>query len=178
MGPRTSGDGSRPRRSRRRRLRRNPRGGQLRTPLVSHPLVRRVGFTGSVAPGQAIGRIAAERVIPVALELGGNSPILVFADADLDAAARAAAMSVLVNSGQVCSATTRLLVERSVLGRAGTSCRRDPGRQAARRGLRPDRHFPGRTDPEDTLSGCPRDRLAVRCPVRPTPSRRRCLPPP
>uniref|UniRef100_UPI001C30651B aldehyde dehydrogenase family protein n=1 Tax=Streptomyces sp. GbtcB6 TaxID=2824751 RepID=UPI001C30651B len=83
-------------------------------PLVSHPLVRRVGFTGSVATGQAIGRIAAERVIPLALELGGKSPILVFAVADLDAAARAAAMSVLINSGQVCSATTRLLVERSV----------------------------------------------------------------
>ncbi|WP_416960485.1 aldehyde dehydrogenase family protein [Streptomyces sp. Agncl-13] len=83
-------------------------------PLVSHPLVRRIGFTGSVATGRAIGRIAAERVIPVALELGGKSPILVFADADLDAAARAAAMSVLINSGQVCSATTRLLVERGV----------------------------------------------------------------
>ncbi|MER7182375.1 aldehyde dehydrogenase family protein [Streptomyces hyaluromycini] len=83
-------------------------------PLVSHPLVRRVSFTGSVATGRAIGRIAAERVIPVVLELGGKSPILVFADADLDAAARAAAMSVLINSGQVCSATTRLLVERSV----------------------------------------------------------------
>ncbi|MGW0833406.1 aldehyde dehydrogenase family protein [Streptomyces prunicolor] len=83
-------------------------------PLVSHPLVRRVSFTGSVATGRAIGRIAAERVIPVALELGGKSPILVFADADLDAAARAATMSVLINSGQVCSATTRLLVERGV----------------------------------------------------------------
>ena len=54
-------------------------------PLVSRPLVRRVSFIGSVATG----RIAAERVIPVALELGGKSPILVFADADLDAAARA-----------------------------------------------------------------------------------------
>jgi len=82
--------------------------------LVSHHLVRRIGFTGSVTTGRAIGRIAAERVIPVGLELGGKSPILVFADADLDAAARAAAMAVLVNSGQVCSATTRLLVERSV----------------------------------------------------------------
>ncbi|MGW3291035.1 aldehyde dehydrogenase family protein [Streptomyces sp. NPDC001002] len=83
------------------------------TPLVSHPLVRRVSFTGSVATGRAIGRIAAERVIPVALELGGKSPLVVFADADLDAAARAAAMAVLINSGQICSATTRLLVERS-----------------------------------------------------------------
>ncbi|MEU6573456.1 aldehyde dehydrogenase family protein [Streptomyces sp. NPDC046805] len=83
-------------------------------PLVSHPLVRRVSFTGSVATGQAIGRIAADRVIPVALELGGKSPIVVFADADLDGAAKAAATAILLNSGQVCFATTRLLVERSV----------------------------------------------------------------
>ncbi|MGC4998437.1 aldehyde dehydrogenase family protein [Streptomyces sp. DT195] len=82
-------------------------------PLVSHPLVRRVGFTGSVATGQAIGRIAAERVIPVGLELGGKSPIVVFADADLDGAAKAAATGILANSGQICWTTTRLLVERS-----------------------------------------------------------------
>ncbi|MFJ4781724.1 aldehyde dehydrogenase family protein [Streptomyces sp. NPDC088794] len=84
------------------------------TPLVSHPLVRRISFTGSVVTGRAVGRIAAERVIPIALELGGKSLLLVFADADLDAAARAAAMAVLINSGPICSATTRLLVERGV----------------------------------------------------------------
>jgi acyl-CoA reductase-like NAD-dependent aldehyde dehydrogenase len=83
-------------------------------PLVTDSRVRRVSFTGSVATGQVIGRAAADRIIPVALELGGKSPLIVFADADLDGAARAAAATVLVNSGQVCSATTRLIVERSV----------------------------------------------------------------
>jgi acyl-CoA reductase-like NAD-dependent aldehyde dehydrogenase len=81
--------------------------------LVQHPAVRRVTFTGSVATGRAIGRMAADRIIPATLELGGKSPIIVFADADLDGAARACATAVLQNSGQICSATTRLLVERS-----------------------------------------------------------------
>jgi aldehyde dehydrogenase (NAD+) len=81
-------------------------------PLVSHPDVRKVAFTGSPATGRAIGRIAGDRIIPTTLELGGKSPMIVFADADLDAAATAAARAALANSGQVCSATTRLLVER------------------------------------------------------------------
>lgn len=83
-------------------------------PLVTHTDVRRITFTGSVPTGRAIGHVAAERVVPVTLELGGKSPLVVFADADLDGAARACAFTVLANSGQVCSATTRLLVERSV----------------------------------------------------------------
>lgn len=83
-------------------------------PLVSHDLVRKVTFTGSVQTGQAIGHIAADRIIPLTLELGGKSPVVVFADADLDGAARACASTLLLNSGQICSATTRLLVNRSV----------------------------------------------------------------
>jgi len=82
--------------------------------LVRHPEVRRVTFTGSVPTGRTIAALAAERIIPVTLELGGKSPLLVFADADLDRAARAAVATALMNSGQVCSATTRLIVERSV----------------------------------------------------------------
>jgi len=81
--------------------------------LVRHLAVRKVTFTGSVPTGQTIARIAAERIIPLTLELGGKSPLVVFADADLDRAARAAAPSALMNAGQVCSATTRLIVERS-----------------------------------------------------------------
>ncbi|OLO26071.1 aldehyde dehydrogenase [Streptomyces sp. MNU77] len=81
-------------------------------PLVSHPAVRKISFTGSVTTGAAISKLAAERAVPVTLELGGKSPLVVFSDSDLDGAARAAAATVLINSGQVCSATTRLLVER------------------------------------------------------------------
>ena len=83
------------------------------TPLVQHPEVRRIAFTGSVSTGRHLAGLAAARLIPATLELGGKSPIVVFADADLDRAAAAAAHAVAFNSGQVCSATTRLLIESS-----------------------------------------------------------------
>lgn len=83
-------------------------------PLARHPGVRRIAFTGSVAVGRRIGQIGAERIVPVSLELGGKSPNVVFADADLDAAAAAAVGTVVTNAGQICSAGTRLLVEEQV----------------------------------------------------------------
>ncbi len=83
-------------------------------PLVDHPLVAKIAFTGSLRAGREIGRKAAERVMPVTLELGGKSPDIVFADADLEAAARGAARGFTVNAGQACIAGTRILVERSV----------------------------------------------------------------
>jgi aldehyde dehydrogenase (NAD+) len=82
--------------------------------LVTHPRVRHVSFTGSVVTGQEVLRMAAEKVMPCNLELGGKSPTIVLADADLRAAARAGALAVIRNSGQSCFATTRLLVHRSV----------------------------------------------------------------
>ena len=81
--------------------------------LVSHALVRRVSFTGSPETGRLIGVAAAGRIAPFTAELGGKSPFLVFADADLDAAARKAA-GQYDDAGQVCLAGTRLLVEHSV----------------------------------------------------------------
>ncbi|UGQ13182.1 aldehyde dehydrogenase family protein [Yinghuangia sp. ASG 101] len=88
-------------------------GPEVGSPLASHPVVRRIMFTGSVATGRALGHIAADRLIPMTLELGGKSPLVVFADADLDRAVGAAVTAIAMNSGQVCSATTRLLVEAS-----------------------------------------------------------------
>jgi aldehyde dehydrogenase (NAD+) len=82
--------------------------------LVSHPQVRKVAFTGSVRAGREIGAIAAERIIPLTLELGGKSPNIVFEDADLDAAIPGAVRAITINSGQVCLAGSRLLVQRSV----------------------------------------------------------------
>ncbi|MEU6748271.1 aldehyde dehydrogenase family protein [Spirillospora sp. NPDC046719] len=82
--------------------------------LTGHPLVRHITFTGSVAGGRRVGAVAAERIVDVNLELGGKSPTIVCADADLDAAARAGALAVIRNSGQSCFATTRLLVDRAV----------------------------------------------------------------
>ncbi|MAM23754.1 MAG: aldehyde dehydrogenase [Rhodobacteraceae bacterium] len=82
--------------------------------IVKHDAVRKVAFTGSVGVGRAIGRIAAERIIPLTLELGGKSANIVFEDADLDLAAAEAVKGFTLNAGQVCSAGTRILVQRSV----------------------------------------------------------------
>ena len=84
------------------------------SPLGAHPLVRRIAFTGSVATGRHLAKLAGERLIPMTLELGGKSPLVVFADADLDKAIGAAVTVVAANAGQLCSATTRVLVEASV----------------------------------------------------------------
>ena len=84
------------------------------TPLAEHPLVRRVAFTGSVTTGRHLAHLAADRLIPLTLELGGKSPLVIFADADLDRAVAAAVSTLSFNSGQVCSATTRLLIEEPV----------------------------------------------------------------
>jgi len=83
-------------------------------PLVAHPLVRKVAFTGSIMAGQAIGRVAADKIMPLTLELGGKSASIVFEDADLKAVASATLRGFTTNAGQVCSASTRLLVQRSV----------------------------------------------------------------
>lgn len=90
-------------------------GDETGVPLVAHSGVAKLAFTGSLRAGRAIGMAAAERVIPVTLELGGKSPDLVFADADLPAAARGAVRGFTVNAGQACIAGSRVLVERSVL---------------------------------------------------------------
>ena len=89
-------------------------GPDVGTPLVTHPDVARVAFTGSVATGRHLAGLAAERLIPATLELGGKSPVVVFADADLDRAVAACVTAVSMNAGQVCTATTRLLAEASV----------------------------------------------------------------
>ncbi|HVH79665.1 MAG TPA: aldehyde dehydrogenase family protein, partial [Stellaceae bacterium] len=82
--------------------------------LAEHPDVDKVAFTGSHITGQSIIRASAGNLKRVSLELGGKSPDIVFADADLDAAVPGAAMAVFANSGQICSAGTRLFVESKV----------------------------------------------------------------
>ena len=84
--------------------------------LVAHPDVDRIAFTGSVPTGRLVSEAAARNLTPVSLELGGKSPFIVFADADLDAAV-AQAVNQFDNAGQVCLAGTRLLVEASVADR-------------------------------------------------------------
>jgi aminomuconate-semialdehyde/2-hydroxymuconate-6-semialdehyde dehydrogenase len=80
---------------------------------VAHPGVDRIAFTGSVETGKLVARTAGGNLTPVSLELGGKSPLVVFADADLDAAV-AQAVGQFDNAGQVCLAGTRLIVERDI----------------------------------------------------------------
>ncbi|MGW0732309.1 betaine-aldehyde dehydrogenase [Streptomyces sp. NPDC002851] len=83
-------------------------------PLVEHPGVDLVSFTGGLETGRRIMRSAADTVKDIALELGGKNPNIVFADADFDAAIDYALMAVFFHAGQVCSAGTRLIVEDSL----------------------------------------------------------------
>ena len=83
--------------------------------LVEHPGVRMVSFTGGTASGRAIAGVAAQRLIPVALELGGKSPHILFEDADLDAAIDGVVDGIFEGSGQSCVAGSRLFVQRTVL---------------------------------------------------------------
>ncbi|WP_406128700.1 aldehyde dehydrogenase family protein [Streptomyces sp. NBC_00989] len=87
------------------------------TALVEHPGVAKIVFTGSTAVGKQVLAKGSELLKRVTLELGGKSPNIVFADADIEAAAAAAPMSFLDNSGQDCCARTRILVQRSVYDR-------------------------------------------------------------
>src|SRR5579864_6761612 len=86
-------------------------------PLVRHPDVNKVAFTGSAAVGKQIVKMAADTVKRVTLELGGKSPNIFFADADFEAAIDGALFGVFVNQGEVCSAGSRILVEKSVYPR-------------------------------------------------------------
>jgi aldehyde dehydrogenase (NAD+) len=82
--------------------------------LAAHPDVDKVAFTGSTEVGRRIIHASAGNIKRVSLELGGKSPNIVFADADMDLAVPGAAMAVFANSGQICSAGTRLFVQRDI----------------------------------------------------------------
>lgn len=83
-------------------------------PLVRHPDVNKVAFTGSAAVGKIIVKAAADTVKRVTLELGGKSPNIFFADADFEASIDGALFGVFINQGEVCSAGSRILVEKSI----------------------------------------------------------------
>jgi len=93
------------------------RGSVVGERFVTHPLVRKVCFTGSTSVGKRIMAGAADQVKPVTLELGGKSANIVFADADLELAAASAPGSVFDNAGQDCCARSRILVQASVYER-------------------------------------------------------------
>ena len=89
-------------------------GSEAGAALAAHSGIAHLSFTGSVEVGRIVATAAASNCIPVTLELGGKSPNVVFADADLDAAAPVIVKSIIQNAGQTCSAGSRLLVEEAV----------------------------------------------------------------
>ncbi|CAM2192032.1 Hydroxyisobutyraldehyde dehydrogenase [Paraburkholderia kururiensis] len=82
--------------------------------LASHAGIHHISFTGSPQTGKLVAQMAAENHVPVTLELGGKSPQIVFADADLDAALPVLVSAIVQNAGQTCSAGSRVLIERAV----------------------------------------------------------------
>ncbi|KYK57623.1 aldehyde dehydrogenase [Drechmeria coniospora] len=92
----------------------NGYGGEAGRALASHPGINKIAFTGSTATGREIMKAAATGLRNITLETGGKSPLLVFADADLELAAKWACVGIMSNQGQVCTATSRLLVQSSV----------------------------------------------------------------
>jgi succinate-semialdehyde dehydrogenase/glutarate-semialdehyde dehydrogenase len=90
-------------------------GSELGPPLVRHPLVRKVAFTGSTPVGREVMALAAEGTKRLTLELGGSDPMIVCADADIDAAVSAASVGRFFNCGQACLAVKRLYVEAAVV---------------------------------------------------------------
>jgi betaine-aldehyde dehydrogenase len=91
-----------------------PEAGQ---PLVDHPLVDKVAFTGSVATGRKVMQAASASIRTVSLELGGKSPFVIFDDCDVEKAVEWILFGIFWNKGEVCSATSRVLVQRSIFDR-------------------------------------------------------------
>src|SRR4029453_293644 len=115
-----------------------PTGGATRSPapapIVRHPLIDKVAFTGSTEVGKEIHRETASTLKRVSLELGGKSPNIVFADADVTEAVKGALVGVFFNQGEVCCAGTRLFVEEKVhdefadaVAKAASPMKQDPG---------------------------------------------------
>ncbi|EMH2843966.1 NAD-dependent succinate-semialdehyde dehydrogenase [Escherichia coli] len=87
---------------------------QVSATLIASPVIRKVAFTGSVLVGRLLSERAAAGVKPITLELGGHGPVLVFADADIDAAATGGAANRFRGTGQICISSTRFLIQRVV----------------------------------------------------------------
>ena len=87
---------------------------EVGAPLVDHPNVDKIAFTGSDVSGQKIYEAAAKKIMPVTLELGGKSPNIVFEDADFEAAVMGAISGIFAATGQTCIAGSRLLVQKSI----------------------------------------------------------------
>jgi succinate-semialdehyde dehydrogenase/glutarate-semialdehyde dehydrogenase len=110
---------------------------EIGSALTSNPTVRKLGFTGSTEVGKLLMRQCADQVKKVSLELGGNAPFIVFDDADLDRAVAGAIVAKFRNSGQVCVAANRVLVQESVADEFARRLAREAARLVVGRGTDP-----------------------------------------
>lgn len=90
------------------------RGSVIGDAIVKHPLVRKISFTGGTSTGRHLAHIAADKLITTSLELGGKSPTIVFADADIELAAKGVAYGIFSSAGQACIAGSRLFIHSSI----------------------------------------------------------------
>lgn len=106
--------------------------------LASHPGIDKISFTGSTEVGKLVGRAALDNVTRFTLEMGGKSPFMVLADADVEAAAAGSAGAIFFNAGQVCAAGSRLYAHRSVFDRVVEGVVRHAKAMACGPGMDPD----------------------------------------
>ena len=136
-------------------------GGDLGAKLVASPRIDQIVFTGSVPTGQAILRAAADNVTPTLMELGGKSAAVAFEDADLDTLLHSVRSGIFFNAGQVCSAMSRLLVQRRLYDRAVEACAELARSLKAGHGLDEAEHTPvisaRQLDSVEALVGTARD---------------------
>jgi acyl-CoA reductase-like NAD-dependent aldehyde dehydrogenase len=88
--------------------------GEVSEALIAHPAIKRINFTGSTRVGRLLAQTAAKYLKPILLELGGKAPLIVLADADIDAAVDATVFGAYANAGQICMSTERVIAERSI----------------------------------------------------------------
>lgn len=110
----------------------------ISTRLIESPVIRKISLTGSVAVGRQLLRLAAERIIPSTLELGGHAPVLVFDDADVAQAAEVCVQAKFRNCGQVCISPTRFFVQESIIEAFTAEVVRRVGELRVGRGTDPD----------------------------------------
>ncbi|MBB4201007.1 aldehyde dehydrogenase [Rhodoblastus sphagnicola] len=103
--------------------------------LIEHPLVDKLAFTGSVTTGRKVAAAAVQDIKRISLELGGKSPFVVFADSDIDKAVEWIMFGIFLNQGQICSATSRVLVEESLYDRLVERLAEEAGRIVIGNGL-------------------------------------------
>jgi succinate-semialdehyde dehydrogenase/glutarate-semialdehyde dehydrogenase len=112
--------------------------GSLMAPLIADPRLRKLSFTGSTAVGKQLIAQSAEQILRVSMELGGNAPLIVFDDADLEVALDGAMMAKMRNGGEACTSANRILVQDSIADEFAQRLAERMGSMVVARGTEPD----------------------------------------